>query len=172
MAAMPVASLAVTRGFGALRLGQNDKGRSGISLVRRRINTMDTERLEAQATQPTEPLEARRTRLAKNQALFRAVNDRIDYMARAQSAVLPLRVLCECADPDCDAHVELTQGEYEAVRQTPSQFFVLPAHVFPELETIVERRGHYVIVEKFGSPPQSHKRSTRRDRALPAFSRR
>ena len=99
---------------------------------------MDTEPLEAQATQPTEPLEARRIRLAKNQSLFRAVNDRIDYMARAQSAVLPLRVLCECADPGCDAHVELTQGEYEAVRQNPTQFFVLPAHVFPELETIVE----------------------------------
>ena len=30
MAAMPVASLAVTRGFGALRLGQNDKVRSGV----------------------------------------------------------------------------------------------------------------------------------------------
>ena len=133
---------------------------------------MDTEPLEAQTTQATEPSEARRTRLAKNQSLFRAVNDQIEYMARAQSTVLPLRVLCECADPDCDAHVELTQGEYEGVRQNPTQFLVLPAHVFPEFETIVERRGHYVIVEKFGSPPQSQKRSTRRDRALPAFSRR
>ena len=132
---------------------------------------MDTEPLEAQTTQATEPSEARRTRLAKNQSLFRAVNDQIEYMARAQSTVLPLRVLCECADPDCDAHVELTQGEYEAVRQNPTQFFVLPAHVFPEFETIVERRGHYVIVEKFGPPPQSQNRSTRRDRALPTLSR-
>jgi len=133
---------------------------------------MTTEPLETKATQSIEPAEARRIRLGKNQSLFRAVNDQIEYMARAQSTILPLRVLCECADPDCDAHVELTQGEYEAVRQNPAQFFVLPAHVFPEVETIVERRGHYVIVEKFGSPPQSHKRSTRRDRALPAFSRR
>jgi hypothetical protein len=132
---------------------------------------MDTEPLEAQATGATEPSEGRRIRLGKNQSLFRAVNDQIDYMARAQSTVLPFRVLCECADPDCDAQVELTQGEYEAVRQHPTKFFVLPAHVFPELETIVDRRGHYVIVEKFRPPPQSQNRSTRRDRALPAFSR-
>ena len=133
---------------------------------------MTTEPLDAQATHVTEPFEARRIRLAKNQSLFRAVNDQIEYMARAQSTILPLRVLCECADPDCDAHVELTQGEYEAVRQNPAQFFVLPAHVFPEVETIVERRGHYVIVEMLGSPPQTHKLSTRRYRDWPAFSRR
>ena len=77
---MLVASLAVTGGFGALRLGQNDKGRC-VSLVRRMTNTMDTEPLEAQTTQATEPSEARRTRLAKNQSLFRAVNDQIEYMA-------------------------------------------------------------------------------------------
>ena len=133
---------------------------------------MDTEPLKALATRATEPFDARRIRLAKNQSLFRAVNDQIEYVARAQSTVPPILILCECADPDCDAHVELTQGEYEAVRQNPTQFLVLPAHVFPEFETIVETRGHYVIVEKFGSPPQSQKRSTRRDRALPAFSRR
>ena len=110
---------------------------------------MATEPLEAQAPQGAEPFEARQIRLARNQSLFRAVNDQIEYFARARATVLPFQVLCECADPDCDAQVELTQGEYEAVRQNPTQFFVLPDHVFPEFETIVERRGHYVIVEKF-----------------------
>ena len=87
---------------------------------------MDTEPLNAPATRATEPFDARRIRLAKNQSLFRAVNDQIEYVARAQSTILPIRVLCECADPDCDAHVELTQGEYEGVRQNPTQFLVLP----------------------------------------------
>ena len=97
------------------------------------------------------PLEAREARLVTNQALFRAVNDQIDYMAKAQSTVLPLDCLCECADPDCDAYIELTQGEYEAVRQTPTHFLVLTDHVFPEMEVVVADRGHYVIVEKFGA---------------------
>ena len=99
----------------------------------------------------TDPLEARQVRLAKNQALFRAVNDQIDYMAQERSMVLPLNFLCECADSDCDHHIELTQGEYEAVRQSPTHFFVLPDHVFPEVETIADDRGRYVVVEKFGA---------------------
>ena len=72
-------------------------------------------------------------------------------MAKAQSTVLPLDLLCECADPNCDAYIELTQGEYEAVRRNPTRFFVLPDHVFPEVETIVDDRGRYVVVEKFGA---------------------
>ena len=58
----------------------------------------------------TDSLEARQIRLGKNQALFRAVNSEIDDMAKEQSTVLPLNFLCECADPDCDAHIELTQA--------------------------------------------------------------
>ena len=99
----------------------------------------------------TDSLEARQIRLGKNQALFRAVNSEIDDMAKEQSTVLPLNFLCECADPDCDAYIELTQGEYEAVRSNPTRFFVLPDHVFPEVETTVDDRGRYVVVEKFGA---------------------
>ena len=91
----------------------------------------------------TDSLEARQIRLGKNQALFRAVNSEIDDMAKEQSTVLPLNFLCECADPDCDAYIELTQGEYEAVRRNPTRFFVLPDHVVPEVETTVDDRGRF-----------------------------
>ena len=96
-------------------------------------------------------LEARQVRLGKNQALFRAVNAQIDYIGQEQTTVSPLTFLCECADPNCDAYIELTQGEYEAVRGDPTHFFVLPDHVYPEIETIVAERGRYVVVEKFGA---------------------
>ena len=99
----------------------------------------------------TDPLEARQVRLGKNQALFRAVNDQLENIAEAQTTVLPLNFLCECADTDCDTYIELSRSEYEAVRQNPIHFFVLPDHVFPEVETIVDDRGGYVIVEKFGA---------------------
>jgi hypothetical protein len=99
----------------------------------------------------TDPLEARQARLGKNQALFRSVNEQIEYIAKEQTTVIPLDFLCECADPDCDTYIGLTQGEYEAIRQNPTRFFVLPDHVFPEVETIVDDRGRYVIVEKFGA---------------------
>jgi hypothetical protein len=32
--------------------------------------------------------------------------------------------------------IELAQGEYEAIRQVPTHFFVLPDHAFHEVETI------------------------------------
>ena len=53
--------------------------------------------------------------------------------------------------PNCDAYIEVTQGEYEAVRRDPTRFFVLPDHVYAEVETIVADRGRYVLVEKFGA---------------------
>ena len=52
---------------------------------------------------------------------------------------------------DCGTYIELAQGEYETIRRAPTHFFVLPDHVFPEVETIVDDRGRYVVVEKFGA---------------------
>jgi hypothetical protein len=99
----------------------------------------------------TDSLEDRQARLRRNQALFLAVNHEIDCIGQERTTVLPVDFLCECADPTCEAHIELTQGEYEAVRQNPTRFFVLPDHVYPEVESIVDDRGRYAIVEKFGA---------------------
>ncbi len=99
----------------------------------------------------TDSLEARQVRLGKNQALFRAVNEQIEHIAGEQTMSGQLSFLCECASPDCGAYIELTRGEYEAIRRDPTHFFVLPDHVFPEVETIVDDRGRYVVVEKFGA---------------------
>ena len=99
----------------------------------------------------THPLEARQVHLGKNQALFRAVNGQIEQIAAEQTTVGPVSFLCECASADCGTYIELAQGEYETIRRDPTHFFVLPDHVFPEVETIVDDRGRYVVVEKFGA---------------------
>jgi len=99
----------------------------------------------------SDSLEARQVRLGKNQALFRAVNQEIEHIAEAQTTARPLSFLCECASPACGAYIELAQGEYESIRQNPTHFFVLPEHVFPEVETIIDNRDCYVVVEKFGA---------------------
>ena len=44
--------------------------------------------------------------------------------------------------------VELTVREYEEIRANPRRFVVLPGHEFPDVETLVESRDGYVIVEK------------------------
>jgi hypothetical protein len=48
-------------------------------------------------------------------------------------------------------HAELAHRGYETLRQNPARFVVLPGQVFPEIETVVEERSGYVVVEKFGA---------------------
>ena len=99
---------------------------------------------------PDDSLEARQLRLAKNQALFRAVNEEVENIAEDQTATGQISFICECAKPDCGTPVELALGEYEAIRSNSTHFFVLPDHVFPEVENIVDDRGRYLVVEKLG----------------------
>ena len=96
-------------------------------------------------------LEARQVRLAKNQALFRAVNEQVEAISVKQTTAGPIDFVCECASPDCGGTIELEHGEYEAIRRNPTHFFVLPDHVFPEVENVIGDRGRYVVVEKFGA---------------------
>jgi hypothetical protein len=99
-----------------------------------------------------ESLEVRQVRLAKNQSLFREVNERVEaVLLKFPAERRPVGFVCECALDDCSSYIELARDEYEAIRMDPTHFFVLPGHVFPEVERVVEDRGAYVIVEKFGA---------------------
>jgi hypothetical protein len=96
-------------------------------------------------------LEARQARLAKNQALFRSVNEQVEQFAEKHKLDDAINFLCECASPDCGEQIEIAHDEYEAVRQEPRRFLVLAGHIFPEVEIVVEERNDYVIVEKYGA---------------------
>jgi hypothetical protein len=96
-------------------------------------------------------LEARQARLAKTQALFRAVNEQVGILSEKHGIADGIGYVCECAIPECAGTIELARGEYEAIRQDPKRFLVLPGHVFPEVERVVDERGRYVVVEKFGA---------------------
>lgn len=90
-------------------------------------------------------------KLAHNEALFRAVNETI---AAARSTSEATRFICECADGNCALTIELSRDEYERIRGHERWFFVLPGHEQPEIETIVERRDEYCVVEKTVPVPE------------------
>jgi len=96
-------------------------------------------------------LAVRQARLGTNQSLFRAVNEEVERLSIDEGAASPTRFVCECANPDCSGEIPLEVGEYEAIRENPTRFFVLPDHVFPEVEDVVGDRSDYVIVEKHGA---------------------
>ena len=98
--------------------------------------------------------EARRDRMARNEALFRDLNDRVsavvtdlDPNSVAETGA-PHEYLCECSNSDCIAQVSLTAEEFQRVRSSPIQFAVLPGHETNEIETVVERADRYLIVQK------------------------
>jgi hypothetical protein len=95
-------------------------------------------------------MDERSARLAQNEAVFRAGNERIDAIIDTTSGTAPY--LCECGNADCFEPVPLTHAEYEGVRTHPARFFVAPGHEdLSAGEVVVEELGRYTIVEKQGA---------------------
>jgi hypothetical protein len=84
---------------------------------------------------------------ARNQALFREVNERIEEFATGFDVGEHDSYVCECGNPQCTEPMELTRAEYEAVREHANRFAVVSDHENPAAETVVEQHGRYSIVE-------------------------
>jgi hypothetical protein len=85
-------------------------------------------------------------RLARNQVLFREVNERLremlDYSARS------VEFLCECSNTECIETVVLDVSEYERVRTKSNQFVIAPGHEPVEVERVTWESDRYFLVEK------------------------
>lgn len=89
-------------------------------------------------------------RAARNEEVFRDVNERIEEGAEqhAVSGAQPFH--CECSRASCFETIELTPADYEAIAHKRYHFVVIPGHEEPEIERIVERRTDVLVVEKIG----------------------
>jgi hypothetical protein len=87
-------------------------------------------------------------RIARTEALFRSVNERIAESAARFSAD-STEFVCECSDQACVERVEATLDEYEGVRAEPTHFLLRPGHEDTRMERVVERRGtRHAVVQK------------------------
>jgi len=84
---------------------------------------------------------------ARNQALFREVNEQIEQLATGLDVAERGSYICECGDTRCAEAMELTRAEYEAVRRHANRFAVLPNHENVAAETVVEQYGRFSVVE-------------------------
>jgi hypothetical protein len=104
-------------------------------------------------------MDPRNSRLAKNEAVFREVNERVIEIQqelgpdpRADEVVDGL--ICECSDAGCLERVgPLTISAYEAVRADPRRFIIAPDHQALDVEAVMERRPGYWVVEKHEGIP-------------------
>ena len=91
----------------------------------------------------------RAQRLAENEALFRAANERVAEWEERDRIEAVEPYFCECADPECGGKVELRGSDYERVRSNAALFFVVPGHEIPDLERVIESYSDWSVVEKF-----------------------
>jgi hypothetical protein len=96
--------------------------------------------------------EKREVRAARNQSLFRAVNENMRVLNDGFAQITEtFAIACECADQRCIETIEIRPEDYAAVRAEPRHFAVLPGHVYPDVERVVREADGYVVVEKQGT---------------------
>jgi hypothetical protein len=96
-------------------------------------------------------MDAREKRLARNETLFRSVNENIEDAAiSGQLDDHVFEFFCECSNLDCTLLMPMTLAEYERVRADPRQFVVAPGHELPEIELVVAQSSAYQVVVKEG----------------------
>jgi hypothetical protein len=105
----------------------------------------------------------REERIAKNEANFREINERLERGLRhVQDNPDLLTFICECGDQTCDQHIHLSLSEYERVRLDSRHFAVVPGHTFPAVEQVISSNDRYEVVEKCGQSTELVEKTDRR----------
>jgi len=86
-------------------------------------------------------------RLARNQALFREVNERLLELSEGFQDG-SMQFVCECSSEDCTDTLTMNHDQYEAVRAHSTFFVVASGHEILEVEKVIDRNGGYTIVQK------------------------
>jgi hypothetical protein len=94
--------------------------------------------------------EGREERLARNEAVFRTLNENIVQIAQNLGGDSPFEFVCECSTSGCFERLKLTLAEYERVRRDGSHFLLKPGHEDLEVELVIAVYEGYVVVEKDG----------------------
>ena len=92
-------------------------------------------------------LDLRRERAAKNESVFREVNERTNELAEPASFHL---FVCECDDRGCAEVVVMTAQEYEEVRADSNSFLVHPGHEDTVVDEVIDVNERYLVVRKVG----------------------
>ncbi len=94
-------------------------------------------------------MDPRAERAAKNEAVFREVNEHIAETAAGWQDDR-LVAVCECHSASCQSTVDLSIAEYEAVRAHADRFLLADGHEDSDVERVVERTDRFIVVEKLG----------------------
>jgi hypothetical protein len=94
-------------------------------------------------------MDAREERIARNEVLFREVNERIRELADPPREAR-IEIFCECGLDDCTERIEVRVRDYELVRAEPTRFVLRKGHEISDVEDVVISPDGYLVVEKRG----------------------
>jgi hypothetical protein len=89
----------------------------------------------------------RKTRIARNEALFREVNERVSQVTEPAPSE-QVEFLCECGDAECTESISLTLAEYERLRADPLVFGVKGGHAILDVEEVIGENERFQTVRK------------------------
>lgn len=89
-------------------------------------------------------------RFIENEVMFKNINAQISRFV-TDGASQPDKLIpfyCECSNRDCRLRIKLTPGEYRQQHKNKRFFVVRKGHDLPEVETIIDKKQNYYLVEK------------------------
>ena len=89
-------------------------------------------------------------RAARNEEVFRGVNEQIEDGAKQHAVSGPLPFHCECGSASCLDTIEIPPTRYAAIVRERYHFVVIPGHEEPQIEQIVQTEPEFLVVEKIG----------------------
>jgi hypothetical protein len=90
----------------------------------------------------------RQARKARNQELFRQVNDTIADLDLLRGDDDVLALICECIKLGCTESVDVPVSVYATLRNERTTFLVRRGHEDPEHEAVVADHGSFLVVRE------------------------
>ncbi|HWG55793.1 MAG TPA: hypothetical protein VNT58_04650, partial [Gaiellaceae bacterium] len=87
-------------------------------------------------------------RAARNERLFREINDRVQRLNDEAGRASAGEFVCECSNSDCTRPIRVPLEEFAAARTDESLFLLAPGHERDDIERVVDRRPGYLVVAK------------------------
>jgi hypothetical protein len=105
-------------------------------------------------------------RLARNEAVFRDVNEQIESLNEMGARMRRFPVVCECAAESCAETMFVEHAFYESVRAHSERFIVKSGHVRSEVDDVVDGAGEMLVVAK--KPGRAREVADETDARIPA----
>lgn len=96
----------------------------------------------------------------EQQCAVRRANEAAEHLNMAPPVVATRSALrCECGDPGCEACVDITHTEYEAVRAYGSHFLIMKDHENSENSTVLRENARFAVIDVVAGDARHHVRA-------------